>query len=433
MRTVDLIIKKKEGGELTADEIRFLINGYVAGTIPDYQMSSFLMAVCFRGLTATEQYYLTETMLISGEQIDLSAIDGICVDKHSTGGVGDKTTLVIAPILAACDLKLAKMSGHGLGHTGGTLDKLTAIPGFRINLSTEEFFRQVQDISLAIVGQTAKVAVADKKLYALRDVTGTVESIGLIAASIMSKKLASGAEYILLDVKVGSGAFMKDLTTARQLAQAMIEIGRRFGRKVGAVLTNMNQPLGEAVGNALEVVEAVETLKGGGPEDFKHLCYYLAAQLLVMTDIAASLEEALPTVDNIIKEGLALEKFRQMIKYQNGVPKVVDDYSLLPQARYTFDVLSSTSGYIGAVDALIIGKVAMKTGAGRQEINDIIDLAVGIKVKAKVGMYVKKGMPLAVLYANDNNVEALIAEVKSAFTIVEEKVESETIIFDTVY
>mgnify|MGYP000856148614 CR=1 FL=1 len=330
MRAVDLIIKKRENQVLTKDEIHFLIDGYVKGEIPDYQISALLMAIVFNGLTEEEQLNLTYEMLNSGDKIDLSSVPGIKADKHSTGGVGDKTTLVVAPIVASCGVKMAKMSGRGLGHTGGTLDKLESIPNFRIALTEEEFLKQVKEISIAVVGQTAEIAPADKKLYALRDVTGTVESIGLIASSIMSKKLASGASHILLDVKVGDGAFMKDLASAKELAQAMVKIGNNAGRKTVAVLTDMDQPLGIAVGNALEVIEAIETLKGNGPEDFKILCYELASELLLMTKVVDSKEKALELVDMKIRSGEALEKLRQMIQYQFGDERVINDtvYSL---------------------------------------------------------------------------------------------------------
>ncbi|HHZ11232.1 MAG TPA: thymidine phosphorylase, partial [Acholeplasmataceae bacterium] len=328
MRAVDLIIKKKNGGTLTREEIKFLVSGYVNGNIPDYQMSSLLMAICFRGLTAQEQSDLTMEMLLSGESVDLSSIKGICVDKHSTGGVGDKTTLVVAPLAAACGLKMAKMSGRGLGHTGGTLDKLESIPGFRISLTPEEFFRQVQDISLAVVGQTANIAPADKKLYALRDVTGTVESTGLIASSIMSKKLASGASHILLDVKVGDGAFMKNLEAARELAQAMVAIGNSQGRKTVALLTDMDQPLGFAVGNALEVIEAIETLKGRGPKDLETLALKIVSELLLMTGLEKTEAEASERASRALADGSALDKLRAMIERQGGDSRVLDDYSL---------------------------------------------------------------------------------------------------------
>jgi len=433
LRTVDLIVKKKNGEELTAAEIRYLIDGYVKGDIPDYQMSSLLMAICFRDLSPAERFYLTEAMLESGARIDLSGLGGFLVDKHSTGGVGDKTTLTLAPILAACGLKVAKMSGRGLGHTGGTLDKLESIPGFRIDLSQEEFLRQVRDISLAVAGQTAEVAVADKKLYALRDVTGTIDSIGLISSSIMSKKIASGADYILLDVKVGAGAFMKDLASARNLAAAMVDIGRRFGKKTAAVITDMSEPLGEAVGNALEVIEAVETLKGRGPEDFRNLCRHLAAELLVMTGKEADRAGALETIDKVVASGAALKKFREMIIYQGGNPAVTDDYSLLPQARYRHVVTSPESGYVALVNALEIGRAAMRLGAGRKTKDDKIDLSVGITVKAKTGRKVEKGTPLAVIYANDDDFREVAEATQNAFVITKVKTKEKQLILDTVY
>lgn len=433
MRTVDLIIKKKNGGELTDAEIRYLISGYVSGEIPDYQMSSLLMAICFRDLNPTERFHLTKTMLESGERVDLIGLGDFCVDKHSTGGVGDKTTLALAPILAACGLKVAKMSGRGLGHTGGTIDKLESIPGFRTSLTQEEFFRQVRDISLAVAGQTAEIAIADKKLYALRDVTGTIESIGLIASSIMSKKLACGADYILLDVKVGAGAFMKDLRSARALAAAMVDIGRRFGKKTAAVLTNMDEPLGEAVGNALEVIEAIETLKGRGPEDFRQLCRCLVAELLVMTGKAHKRKAALTAVDKAIASGAALKKFREMIIYQGGDPAVIDDYALLPQARYRHTVTSPESGYVAGIDALAIGRAAMALGAGRNTKEEAINLAVGITVKAKTGRKVERGMPLAVIYADRDDFSDVAAAVQSAFTIAPEQTKEKKLILGTVY
>ncbi|HEY8395356.1 MAG TPA: thymidine phosphorylase, partial [Bacilli bacterium] len=379
MRVVDLILKKKNGETLTRDEIKFLISGYVNGTIPDYQISSLLMAICFQGLNEQEQSDLTLEMLLSGESIDLSSINGICVDKHSTGGVGDKTTLVVAPLVAACGMKMAKMSGRGLGHTGGTLDKLESIPNFRIALTPDEFFKQVEDISLAVAGQTANIAPADKKLYALRDVTGTVESIGLIASSIMSKKLASGASYILLDVKVGDGAFMKDLSSARALARAMVEIGRRQGRKTVALLTDMDQPLGSAVGNSLEVIEAIETLKGRGPKDLETLALRIVTELLMMTELEKSKEAAYERAERALKDGSALTKLSQMISRQDGDSRVIDDYSLLPTAKKVIEVRAKSEGYVKKVHALAIGHAAMLLGAGRATKDDIIDLAVGIK------------------------------------------------------
>lgn len=433
MQTVDLIIKKKNGSEFNEQEITYLINSYVAGDIPDYQMSGLLMAICFRGMSASEQYFFTKAMLLTGEQIDLSGLGGIKVDKHSTGGVGDKTTLVVGPILAACGLKFAKMSGRGLGHTGGTLDKLEAIPGFRINISSEEFFRQVTNISIAVIGQTAEIAVADKKLYALRDVTGTVDSVGLIASSIMSKKLASGADYILLDVKVGSGAFMKDIGEARVLARSMVDIGKAFGKTTTAVLTNMNEPLGEAVGNALEVIEAVEMLKGRGPDDFKTLCYELSSTLLVMTKLAKTYGEARNMVKKCVESGAALEKFQDLVRYQGGNAAVVHDYRLLPMAKYQINVESADEGYISCVDALAVGHAAMELGAGRKTKDDIIDPAVGLIIKGKVGCHIRAGDALAVIHANREINTGFINEVRKAFVIKKEEVDFENIILDTIF
>jgi len=432
LRAVDLIIKKKNGGTLTREEIKFLIKGYVDGRIPDYQMSSLLMAICFQGMNEQEQSDLTLEMLLSGERIDLSSINGICVDKHSTGGVGDKTTLVVAPLAAACGLKMAKMSGRGLGHTGGTLDKLEAIPNFRIAFSPRDFFRQVEEISLAVAGQTANIAPADKKLYALRDVTGTVEAVGLIASSIMSKKLASGATHILLDVKVGDGAFMKDLDSARELAKAMVAIGNRNGRVTAALLTDMDQPLGSAVGNALEVIEAIETLKGRGPKDLEELSLRIVSELLLMTGLENSEEEASARAKRALEDGSALNKFRQMIEYQGGDARVIEDYSLLPAAKITIEVRANSEGHVRNVRALAIGNAAMLLGAGRVTKEDEIDLAVGIKVHAKVGDRIKKGDLLATVHGNEKNLEEAVDMVRSAFEISDQKIVPNKLILDVI-
>lgn len=432
MRVVDLIIKKRNGERLTKEEIHFIIDGYVKGTIPDYQISAFLMAVYFQGLDKAEQVALTNEMLVSGEQIDLSSIDGICVDKHSTGGVGDKTTLVIAPIVAACGLKMAKMSGRGLGHTGGTLDKLEAIPGFRVDVSSEDFFKQVREISLAVIGQTANITPADKKLYALRDVTGTVESVGLIAGSVMSKKLASGANRILLDVKVGDGAFMKTLDDARELARAMVDIGNSCGRNTVAMLTNMNEPLGEMVGNSLEVIEAIETLKGQGPKTFTELCVDLCSELLLMSDVVSSIEDGKKMVEAKIASGEALEKLRQMISYQGGDPRVIEDYSLFPQASQIVEVKARKAGVIQNLEALDIGVAAMLLGAGRENKDSVIDLGVGVQVKKKIGDSVEAGDVLAILYANGKNVEEAKQKVLDAYTIGKEATPAQPIILDLI-
>ncbi|MCI5938554.1 MAG: pyrimidine-nucleoside phosphorylase [Bacilli bacterium] len=432
MRTVDIIIKKKQGLPLTNEEIHFVIDGYVHDQIPDYQISALLMAICFNGLNHEEQVALTKEMLESGEQIDLSSIKGICVDKHSTGGVGDKTTLVVGPVLASCGLKLAKMSGRGLGHTGGTLDKLESIPGFKINIDSEDFYKQVREISLAVIGQTKNITPADKKLYALRDVTGTVDSVGLIASSIMSKKLASGAHSIILDVKVGEGAFMKTIEDAKVLANAMVSIGRSYGRDMVAVLSNMNEPLGNMVGNSLEVIEAIETLKGRGPKSFRDFCLELVAELLVETKVSKTKEEALLLASSKIDNGEALEKLKQMIIYQHGDARVIEDYSLFPQAKNKIAVVSNEDGYVKNLDALEIGLSAMLLGAGRENKNDNIDLAVGIEVCKKVGDEVKKGETLAYLYSNGKNEKEAYDKVFNAYEFSKDFVNEAQIIYGVV-
>ncbi|HHX78497.1 MAG TPA: thymidine phosphorylase [Acholeplasmataceae bacterium] len=421
MRTVDLIIKKKDGFELSKEEIHFLIDGYVKNTVADYQMSAFLMAVCINGTTINEQVALTKEMLESGEQVDLSAIEGICVDKHSTGGVGDKTTLVVAPILAALGLKLAKMSGRGLGHTGGTLDKLESIPGFKIDISSKDFIDQVKKIGIAVVGQTLNITPADKKLYSLRDVTGTVNSVGLIASSIMSKKLASGAHSILLDVKVGEGAFMKTLEDAKVLARSMVDIGKSYGRDVVAMLTNMEEPLGEAVGNSLEVIEAIETLKGRGPKNFTILCEEICVEMLLVTKLVKNKDEALMKIKEVIDNKEALNKFKEMIELQGGDTRVIEDYSIFKKSINEFKVYSKTSGYIKKIDAYLIGIAASKLGAGRNKKEDNIDPAVGIKVIAKVGDKVKQDELLAIIYANDLGLEEAKMDVLNSFEITKDK------------
>lgn len=432
MRMVDLIIKKKNGLALTNEEIKFMIDAYVKGDIPDYQMSSMLMAICFKGLNDEEQYALTIAMLESGEQIDLSKINGVCVDKHSTGGVGDKTSLVVAPIAAACGLKIAKMSGRGLGHTGGTLDKLESIPGFNINVDTQDFYKQVDEISLAIIGQTLNITPADKKLYALRDVTGTVDNIGLIASSIMSKKLASGANSIVLDVKVGDGAFMKTIEDATRLAHALVAIGRKCGRNVSAMLTDMDSPLGNMVGNSLEVIEAIETLKGNGPKEFEYLCKQVCVELLMMTKFVSSEEKALELIEEKLQSGEALQKLRDMIKYQHGDSRVVDDYSLLPQAKKKIKVLAPKAGYVAKLEALGIGLSAMLLGAGRESKEDNVDLAVGVEVLKKVGDKVEEGEPLVILYSNGRKEEEAIEKVLNSYHIVNEIVSKKDIIYGIV-
>lgn len=404
MRMVDLIEKKRDGIELSTEEIQFIVKGYTAGDIEDYQMSAFLMAIYFKNMTERERADLTLAMAASGDQIDLSAIDGIKVDKHSTGGVGDTTTLVLGPLVAACGVPVAKMSGRGLGHTGGTIDKLEAIEGFHVELSTEDFIKQVNDLKVAVIGQSGNLTPADKKLYALRDVTATVNSIPLIASSIMSKKIAAGADAIVLDVKTGEGAFMKTAEDAEELAHAMVGIGNSTGRKTMAIISDMSQPLGYAIGNALEVKEAIETLQGKGPEDLTELCLVLGSQMVVVGGGADNLEDARAMLEDVIKNGKALEVFRQFIVAQGGNPAVVDDVSLLPQAKFVKEVLSQEEGYISFMEADEIGTAAMVLGAGRATKESEIDLAVGIVLHKKVGDFVKKREAIATVYSNTEDI-----------------------------
>ncbi|MBZ5202311.1 pyrimidine-nucleoside phosphorylase [Planomicrobium chinense] len=400
MRMVDLIEKKRDGFELSTEEIQFIVTGYTKGEIADYQMSAFLMAVYFKNMSERERADLTIAMANSGDQIDLSAIDGIKVDKHSTGGVGDTTTLVLGPLVAACGVPVAKMSGRGLGHTGGTIDKLEAIEGFHVEITSEEFIKQVNDIKLAVVGQSGNLTPADKKLYALRDVTATVNSIPLIASSIMSKKIAAGADAIVLDVKTGEGAFMKTEEDARELAHAMVGIGNSTGRKTMAIISDMSQPLGFAIGNALEVKEAIETLQGKGPEDLTELCLVLGSQMVVVGGKAETLEEARAMLEEVIANGKALEVMKQFIEAQGGNPAVVDDVNLLPQAKFVTEVPSEQDGYISFMEADEIGTAAMVLGAGRATKESEIDLAVGIVLNKKVGDRVEKGESIATIYSN---------------------------------
>ena len=432
MRIVDLIEKKKKGFALSSEEIKYIIDGYVNNIIPDYQISALLMAICFQGLNTEEQVALTKAMLESGEQVDLSNINGICVDKHSTGGVGDKTTLVVGPILASCGLKLAKMSGRGLGHTGGTLDKLESIPGFSINIESEDFYKQVNEISLAVIGQTANITPADKKIYALRDVTATVDSVGLIASSIMSKKLASGAQSIILDCKVGEGAFMKNIDDARILAKTMANIGKSYGRNMIVVLSEMGEPLGNTVGNSIEVIEAIETLKGNGPDSFRNFCFDLVSEMLIETKICGSKEESYELINQKVNSGEALEKLRQMIKYQHGNPDVINDYSLLPQAKNIIDVKATKSGYIEKLNALEIGVGAMLLGAGRSSKEDVVDLAVGVEVLKKVGDKINEGDTLARLYSNGKNEDVVYEKVLNSYKIVDWEIKKGDLILDII-
>jgi len=400
MRMIDLIEKKKQGLCLSDDEITWMIDGYVAGDIPDYQMSAFLMAVCFNGLDENETTTLTKAMMMSGDVIDLSAIDGLKADKHSTGGVGDKTSLVLTPMVAATGVPVAKMSGRGLGHTGGTLDKLESIPGFNIYLTTDQFIEQVKDIHLAIIGQTAELVPADRKLYALRDVTATVDSIPLIASSIMSKKLAAGSDAIVLDVKYGNGAFMTTIDDARVLAGEMIRIGESLGRKVEAVISAMGQPLGRAVGNILEVKEAVNALRGDGPDDLMDLCLSAGAELLVMTERCHDTKEARALLIEMIDSGKALEAFRQMVIRQGGDVRYIDNPDLFDTAKEVIAVKAEKDGIIADLHARDLGLASMMLGGGRRVKDDVIDPTVGLILTKKIGDSVCAGDTLVEVHTN---------------------------------
>ena len=402
MRMYDIILKKRANLPLTDEEIRFVIDGYVKGEIPDYQVSALLMTIVFNGMNARELGTLTLAMAQSGNMVDLSDIDGITVDKHSTGGVGDKTTLIIAPLVAACGGKVAKMSGRGLGHTGGTIDKMESIPNLKVSLEQDAFINQVNKIGLAVIGQSEGLAPADKKLYALRDVTGTVDSIPLIASSVMSKKLASGAQAILLDVKVGSGAFMKNIEDARELAKAMVDIGKENGRSVKAILTDMDRPLGHAIGNALEIREVIDTLKGHGPEDLTHECIIMAAHMLVLSHIC-DYETALSRVQEALDSGAALERLRMMIDAQGGDSQVIDDESLLAIGKFTYDVTAPQDGYITYMNTEQCGIASVMLGAGRTVKDGPIDYSAGIVMHKKTGDAVRMGERIATLYASDES------------------------------
>ncbi|MEE1070842.1 MAG: pyrimidine-nucleoside phosphorylase [Cellulosilyticum sp.] len=433
MRMYDIIEHKKKGMALSPEEIHFVVEGYTKGEIPDYQVSALLMAIYFKGMTLEETATLTMEMAQSGDMIDLSPIEGIKVDKHSTGGVGDKTTIVLAPLVAAVGGKVAKMSGRGLGHTGGTIDKLEAFEGFKVEIPEEDFFKQVNEHHIAVVGQSGELAPADKKLYALRDVTATVDNMSLIASSIMSKKIASGADAICLDVKCGTGAFMKTLADAKALAGAMVDIGNHVGRHTMAIVSDMNQPLGYAVGNALEIIEAIETLKGNGPADLTELTMTLASHMLVLGKVCDTLETARQKVQEVIDNGKAIEKLQEWIKLQGGNPAAVLDYSLMPQAQYSKEVVLSQAGYVSAIDAESVGKSALVLGAGRETKESEIDLAVGIVIHKKIGDYIESNDSVATIYYNDlAKCEAAEKILKEAYKVSDEKVQSNTLIYDII-
>ncbi|MCG9806134.1 pyrimidine-nucleoside phosphorylase [Staphylococcus argenteus] len=427
MRMIDIIEKKRDGHALTTEEINFFIDGYVKGDIPDYQASSLAMAIYFQDMNDDERAALTMAMVNSGDMIDLSDIKGVKVDKHSTGGVGDTTTLVLAPLVAAVDVPVAKMSGRGLGHTGGTIDKLEAIDGFHVEIDESTFVKLVNDNKVAVVGQSGNLTPADKKLYALRDVTGTVNSIPLIASSIMSKKIAAGADAIVLDVKTGSGAFMKTLEDAEALAHAMVRIGNNVGRNTMAIISDMNQPLGRAIGNALELKEAIDTLKGHGPEDLTELVLTLGSQMVVLANKADTLEEARALLIKAIESGAALDKFKTFVENQGGDGTVIDHPERLPQAAYQIDYKAKNSGYVTELVSNDIGVASMMLGAGRLTKEDDIDLAVGIVLNKKIGDKVEAGESLLTIHSNRQNVDDVIKKLDTSITI-EDQVVSPTLI-----
>jgi pyrimidine-nucleoside phosphorylase len=433
MRTVDLIQRKRDGEELAPEEIEFLVDGYTRGDIPDYQMSAFLMATYFSGMSDREVSRLTECMLRSGDTVDLSKVPGIKVDKHSTGGVGDKTSMIVAPLAAAAGVVVPMMSGRALGHTGGTLDKLESIPGFRTDLSAEEFSKQLSELGLCFIGQTERLAPADRKLYSLRDVTGTVESIPLISSSIMSKKLAEGVDALVLDVKVGSGAFMKKQVDARRLAQAMVGIGRRMDKKVQALITDMSQPLGFAIGNALEIMEVSQTLQNAGPADLTKLSLELAARMIFLGKKAASLDEARRTAEKHLVDGTGYKKFKQVVQAQGGNPQALDRFELLPNATGMREVSSPRGGYVSSINAEDIGVASNMIGAGRDKKDDAIDPAVGIILEVKVGEKVEAGSILCRLYyTKEDRVEEAAEMVEDAFRISAQKPDERELILEVV-
>ena len=427
MRMIDIIEKKRDGKSLTKEEIEFFVNGYTHGEVPDYQASSLAMAIFFQDMNDEERAALTMSMVNSGEKIDLSDINGIKVDKHSTGGVGDTTTLVLAPLVAAVGVPVAKMSGRGLGHTGGTIDKLESVKGFNVEISEKDFIKLVNDNQVAVIGQSGNLTPADKKLYALRDVTGTVNSIPLIASSIMSKKIAAGADAIVLDVKTGSGAFMKTLDDAEALAHAMVRIGNNVGRNTMAIISDMSQPLGKAIGNALELKEAIATLKGNGPKDLTELVLTLGSQMVVLAEKATSLDEARQMLIDAIKTGKALNKFKTFLSNQGGDDSIVDSPEKLPSAKYQVEFKAKKDGYITEIIANEIGVASMMLGAGRQTKEDVIDLGVGIVLNKKVGEHVEKGENILTIHTNTKEIDDILYKLDNSITI-ESKGETPTLI-----
>ncbi|PHV71144.1 pyrimidine-nucleoside phosphorylase [Sporanaerobium hydrogeniformans] len=434
MRMYDIIEDKKRGRTLSKEAIDFVIKGYTDGSIPDYQMSALLMAIYCKGMNSEETAQLTLAMARSGQMMDLSSIEGIKVDKHSTGGVGDKTTIVLGPLVAAAGVKVAKMSGRGLGHTGGTIDKLESIPDFHVELSMEAFVENVNTHGMAVIAQSGEFAPADKKLYALRDVTATVDNVSLIASSIMSKKIAAGAQAIVLDVKCGSGAFMKTAEAATELAETMVAIGNNVGRKTVGIVSDMSQPLGFAVGNALEVIEAFETLKGKGPQDLTELTIHLASNMLYLAKIADTVQTARERVKEVIANGEAILKLKEWIASQGGDPSVVEDYSLLPHSAQTQEVTLEKKGYVSAIDTEKIGKVALLLGAGRETKESTIDLAVGLIIHKKIGDYVAPDDPIATLYhSSASRLQDAVQMLQEAYSLSETEVEKPTLIYKMIY
>ena len=427
MRFVDIIEKKRDGNALTTEEIQFFITNYTNGTIPDYQVSALLMAIYYQGMTSKECADLTSAMMYSGDTVDLSSINGIKVDKHSTGGVGDTTTLVLAPLVAALDVPVAKMSGRGLGHTGGTNDKFESIPGFKIELGKQDFINQVNEKGVAVIGQSGNLTPADKKLYSLRDVTATVNSIPLIASSIMSKKLAAGADAIVLDVKTGDGALMKNMADSEKLAHEMVNIGNQIGRRTMAIISDMSQPLGFAIGNALEVKEAIDTLKGHGPADLTELVLTLGSQMVVLANKAKTLDEAREKLQEVIKNGKAVEKFKILIEAQGGDSSVVDNPEKLASAPYQIALPALKSGYVSRIIADQIGIAAMQLGAGRATKEDVIDPSVGIMLHKKVGDKVAEGEALLTIHANTDKIDAIKQKLYDNITISDNAIEPQLI------
>lgn len=434
MRVENIIAKKRDGRAFSRDEIESLIGGFVSGKIPDYQMSAFLMAAYIKGMNSNETFDLTKAMVESGEVVDLSAIEGIKVDKHSTGGVGDKVTLVLAPMMAAVGLKVAKMSGRGLGHTGGTLDKLESIPGFNVNLTREQFIKQVNDIGIAIMGQTEKINPADKKIYALRDLTATVSSMPLIASSVVSKKIAGGADIIVFDVKAGSGAFMKSFDETKVLAEELVSLAKKFGKQAVAVISNMSQPLGITVGNSLEVEEAIDTMKGFGMVDLLDLCYTLGAQLMAKAGIVPTTQDAMGKLTEVMESGEVLAKFTELVVAQGGDPEAVEDpRRVLPHAQFIEEIEVINEGYINRINAEEIGIAARYLGAGREKLGDRIDPGAGIVIPRKAGDYVRPGDTLAQMHSNDPHMMAAVSGmVYDAFEIASVAHEVPPLIYDII-